>query len=349
DRGWIGVENREPLRALVAALKTREGRTSLKDERGKTEGRAGAAALARLDGRTATEVSPSLVINQHFNVKGAKLAKLTQKIAYAGIKKLKEEVSRKATDNNVKQITIATQKEYQHLPTVPEVWKSISSKDFSRQVRNFLWKSLHSAHRIGVFWKHIPECEERGTCQFCDEPEDLEHILLKCRRPGQDIIWNLAKELWLKKQPTWPELSLGNILGCGLATFNDEKGRPLTGTARLYKILISEKSIFAIWKIRNDCVLKKEGNPLHKNEIHNRWLHAINQRLYFDRNLANHAKYGKRYAVNPSLILQTWASTLPDEDKLPENWIYEPRVLVGTEPKTSHPPSQPVGQRGRNR
>ncbi|KAJ7489491.1 hypothetical protein FB451DRAFT_1025059, partial [Mycena latifolia] len=124
--------------------------------------------------------------------------------------------------------------------------------------KNFLWKSLHSAHRIGDFWKHIPECEDRGICQFCDEPEDLEHIVLKCRRPGQDTIWSLVKDLWSRKHRTWPELSLGSILSCGLATFEGEKGRGLPGTARLYCILVSE-SLFTIWKIHNECVISRGG------------------------------------------------------------------------------------------
>ncbi|KAJ7185383.1 hypothetical protein C8R46DRAFT_820360, partial [Mycena filopes] len=59
-------------------------------------------------------------------------------------------------------------------------------------------------------------------------------------------------DLWRKKHPSWPELSLGTILGCGLASFTDENGRPLPGATRLYHILISE-SLFLIWKIRNDC------------------------------------------------------------------------------------------------
>ncbi|KAJ7494971.1 hypothetical protein FB451DRAFT_1477336 [Mycena latifolia] len=221
--------------------------------------------------------------------------------------------------------------------------------DFPRQVKNFLWKSLHSAHRIGDFWKHIPECEDRGICQFCDEPEDLEHIVLKCRRPGQDTIWSLVKDLWLRKHHTWSELSLGNILGCGLANFEDEKGRRLPDAARLYRIIVSE-SLFVIWKIRNECVISRGGEPLPEALIHNKWLHAINMRLHFDCVLTNFAKYGKQNSIKPSLVLQTWSSTLMNEEELPDNWIInQPRVLVGIGPKSSHPASQPSGRRGRGR
>ncbi|KAJ7160424.1 hypothetical protein C8R46DRAFT_905942 [Mycena filopes] len=127
------------------------------------------------------------------------------------------------------------------------------------------------------------------------------------------------------------------------------KGKSLRGASRLYRILISETA-FAIWKVRNFCVITKNGESLPENLIHNRWLHAINLRLNFDCVLTNHAKYGKQNSIKRSLVLQTWSSTLKDEDKLPENWINkEPRVLVGIGPKSSQPPSHPSGRRGRGR
>ncbi|KAJ7433401.1 hypothetical protein FB451DRAFT_1064422 [Mycena latifolia] len=173
---------------------------------------------------------------------------------------------------------------------------------------------MHDAHRIGKFWKHIPDCEERGICQFCPgETEDLEHI-------------------------TWPELSIGNILGCALASFTGAEGKPLKGDVRLYRILISE-SMYMIWKIRCDCVIGRAGEPLTLNEIHNRWLYAINDRLNIDCILTNQSKYGKDISIRPSLVLETWRSTLKDEEDLPEIWLKEPKVLVGIEPLNSSPPA----------
>ncbi|KAJ7078702.1 hypothetical protein B0H15DRAFT_788723 [Mycena belliarum] len=354
DSGWIGVEGRTPLRALAGELRKRSAPTFLKEkpktnlEDRRAEDPSGAAQLAREGCRKLVPSEICYTANRHLELPGAKLASLTQATAYAGIRELKTAVTRKASDNNVKQVTLAIQCEYNYLPSAAQVWKSIRHKDFTRQVKNFLWKSLHSAHRIGSFWNHIPECEARGVCQFCDEPEDLEHILLKCRRPGQDLIWSLAKELWLKKHPVWPTLSLGSVLGCGLASFSDTNGRKLPGASRLYHILVSE-SVFMIWKVRNESVLARQGVPLPEIAIHNKWLHCINQRLLFDRLLTNHAKYGKQNSIKTSLVLQTWSATLMNEDDLPDDWIKEPRVLVGTEPRSSPPPTRPSGRRGRGR
>ncbi|KAJ7185333.1 hypothetical protein C8R46DRAFT_882190, partial [Mycena filopes] len=260
----------------------------------------------------------------------------------AGIKERKIAPNRKASDNNVQQITSAAKSQFKHSPTREEIWASTRHKNFTRQVRNFLWKSLHSAHRIGKFWTHVPDCGDRAICGFCNELEDLEHILLKCRRPGQALIWALAKDLWRKKLLDWPELSLGSLLGCGLASFKDDRGRPLPGASRLYHILISE-SLFLIWKIRNDCVINRAGEALPDNAIRNKWLYTINLRLKFDCALTNHGKFGKQNSIKVSVVLQTWKSTLMDEDELPENWTRAPRVLVGTEHQSSHPPPSPRG------
>ncbi|KAJ7139962.1 hypothetical protein C8R43DRAFT_893064 [Mycena crocata] len=348
DKGWIGIASRDPLRALAAELKARTAPTIFESNRSTGsqvgEGWAGAAALAFDGTRNPTQTIIGLEIEAHLELRGAKLSTLTQATAYAGIRELKAATSRKATENSIKQVQLATRAEFHFLPSPAQIWTSIRCKDFSRQAKNFYWKSMHAAHRIGTFWKHIPECEERGICQFCNETEDLEHITLKCWRPGQAQVWALARELWLKKHTDWPEITLGSILGCGLATFKDEKGRKLPGTTRLYRILISE-SFFEIWKIRNTTVIKQGGEPLSENHIHNRWLTVMNRRLQFDCNLTNFAKYGKQSSVSPLLVTQTWSSVLLNEEELPEDWIRQPRVLVGIEPRSSRPPPRPSGRR----
>ncbi|KAJ7152167.1 hypothetical protein C8R43DRAFT_886456 [Mycena crocata] len=350
DKGWIGIADRDPLRALAAELKARTGLTIFKDSKPSENRDFGEATALAITGTQSQEPSQlNFEPERSTELRGVKLSALTQALAYAGIKALRATAYRKATDNNVKQIQVAVNINFKYIPTPAQIWSSIRTKDLSRQVRNFYWKSIHSAHRIGPFWKHIPECEERGTCQFCGELEDLEHIALKCRRPGQTQVWALAKELWLKKHGVWPELSLGGILGCGLATFTDEEGRKLPGTTRLYRILISE-SLFEIWKIRNTTVLKRAGEPLPVNQIHNRWLAAINKCLLYDCKLTNHAKYGKQASISVGLVTQTWTSVLLNEEKLPRDWTRQTRVLVGIEPKSSRPPPRPPpGTRGRGR
>ncbi|KAJ6541601.1 hypothetical protein B0H19DRAFT_958216, partial [Mycena capillaripes] len=351
DKSWIGVTGKIPLKALAASLKRRIAATTFKTTGSDgTPVKAGTTEARDLARQGATRVEPDQVnfeIPDDFKLEGAKLSTMTQAIVYMGIKEAKAKPFRKATDNNVKQVQAAMQQNFNRLPLPAEIWKSIRHKDFTRQTRNFLWKSIHGAHRIGEFWKHIPDCEQWGICQYCEETEDLEHILLKCKRPGQELIWKLTRDLWLRKHSRWPDLSLGNILGCGLASFCDNDGNFLPGTLRLYRILISE-SIFLIWKARNDIVIQGGGKPLSSAEIHNRWVFRINQCLGRDCTLSNQVRYDKQISVKPTLVLQTWRLTLQDEDKLPENWLRVPKILVGIGPLS--PPSPLVsGRRGRNR
>ena len=69
-----------------------------------------------------------------------------------------------------------------------------------------------------------------------------------CKSPGQEIVWKAAKTLWLEEEPIWPEVSLGTILGCRLAEFQDVKGKIECGTQQFYQILMSE-SVYLIWKL----------------------------------------------------------------------------------------------------
>ncbi|KAJ7691459.1 hypothetical protein B0H17DRAFT_1063200, partial [Mycena rosella] len=74
---------------------------------------------------------------------------------------------------------------------------------------------MNNAHRVGSYWTHIPECGDRAICGGCEVLEDMNHILTECECPGQELIWEAARSLWLEKQPRWPEVSLGSILGSG--------------------------------------------------------------------------------------------------------------------------------------
>jgi ribonuclease HI len=125
---------------------------------------------------------------------------------------------------------------------------------------------MHNGHRIGEYWKHIPDCEERAVCQGCGELEDLELILISCRSPGPEIIRKAAEKLWCNKEPEWPEISLGGILGCGLVNFKDERGRTKDGTQPLYRILVSE-SAYTIWKMWNKRAISQAGALLTEAEI----------------------------------------------------------------------------------
>ncbi|KAF8221387.1 hypothetical protein L208DRAFT_1328167, partial [Tricholoma matsutake] len=75
-----------------------------------------------------------------------------------------------------------------------------------------------------------------------------------------EIPWNLAKNLWLRCEESWPEIQFRTILGCVLADFKGEKGKKLHGKNHLFEILITE-STHLIWKLQCEKVIKFEGDP----------------------------------------------------------------------------------------
>ncbi|KAJ7610029.1 hypothetical protein DFH06DRAFT_1016813 [Mycena polygramma] len=348
DKGWTGVPNRKPMQTLVTALRERTAPTTIAVVPGSSSV-GEAVGLAR---EGAGKAVPDVMDQQtrpEFELRGAKLSTLTQAMAYRAIKQLRNETHRKTTDENILAIQAATTTLYKKNPKAAAIWKSIRNPDISRQIRNFLWKTIHGAHRVGKFWLNIPEMEERATCQHCGVIESMEHILLECTRPGQKEVWQLAEKLWLLNHTDWPAVSFGGMLGCGLATFKDENGKNSPPTTRLFRIIMTE-SMHLIWKLRCDCVIARDGEPPTLNEIHNKWVAIINERLTIDRALTNRVKFGKQHSLPPSLVLDTWKGSLLDEDKLPKDWLRDPEVLVGIVPMRSRrSPSPPVGRRGRNR
>ncbi|KAJ7750639.1 hypothetical protein B0H16DRAFT_1233857, partial [Mycena metata] len=73
----------------------------------------------------------------------------------------------------------------------------------------------------------------------------------------------------------------------------------------------------------------RSGEPPAENEIHNRWVQTINERLEIDISLTNEMKFGKQYSLKPAVVLETWRGTLENEGNMPRNWLRQPEVLVG--------------------
>ncbi|KAJ7657452.1 hypothetical protein DFH06DRAFT_1409785 [Mycena polygramma] len=261
--------------------------------------------------------------SQGLHLRGAKLTTLTQALAYKAIKSLRATPSRKTTEANVKLIQDAGLLQRGKTPTVASIWKS-----------TFLWKAIHGAHRIGKFWTNIPGYEDRATCQSCGELESLQHILFECQCPGQLEIWKLVGELWAMKLGVMPAPTMGGVLGCCLVSFESESKSKPSGVNRLFRILISE-SAYLIWKLRCERVIARDGEAHSAAEIHNRWVHTLNDRIEVDRFMACDFSYRGRQKILPAVVLRTWSRILLDEDKLPKDWLREPKVLVGIVPKRS--------------
>ncbi|KAJ7195934.1 hypothetical protein GGX14DRAFT_376591 [Mycena pura] len=340
--GWVGVQHREVLRCVAAELKARKAPTFFKVAEPGTPAKARCRKAAKAAKRAARAPGAAvwdMTIPPGMALPGLSLQGNRQKIFYRSIREEKTSKlpARASTTIQLKIIRDAVNNTFGRYVTDADIWNSLTVKDFLPRPSQFLWKCVHNAHKVGSYWTHIPECDDRAACRDCGVVESLEHILIHCESPGRELIWKAAETLWLERKSEWPEISLGTVLGCGLAEFRDSGGKIDRGTQRLYRILISE-SAYQIWRLRNERVIDRDGVPASEEEIVNKFKFAINQRLQMDKLLANRPRKWKLPALPPRLVLTTWSGIMDDAQHLPADWLREPRVLVGSR---AFPPRTP--------
>ncbi|KAH9017009.1 hypothetical protein EDB85DRAFT_2279772 [Lactarius pseudohatsudake] len=140
--------------------------------------------------------------------------------------------------------------------------------------------------------------------------------------------------VWPHSQDSWPQIDFGTVLGCGSLAITTpetqnqqnqtEQNRPNhSGKNRLLHILSSE-SAHLIWVLR--CERSIQLKTHSAQEIKNRWLRVINERLTNDKIIATKVK---RNATTMQSVDSTWKAVLSREWDLPPNWMIRSEVLVG--------------------
>ncbi|KAH6905949.1 hypothetical protein BKA70DRAFT_1107185 [Coprinopsis sp. MPI-PUGE-AT-0042] len=252
-----------------------------------------------------------LSIPENSKVVGAKLSKATQSSLYRGIIGTKSEKTR-PRHTTVRNLSIAKHaaKEATGLtPPDKAIWKKIRGRDVvSNKTKNFLWKALHGALKIGNYWEGMTNFEHCSRCRHCDTTETLEHILLECERSGQQVVWQMAERLMEKRgERDWNRPSWGDILSCAFAKEQDP------GKRRLRSILISESAYF-IWLVRCQWKIGHEEDELkfpHANEIRNRWLKHMRSKRTSELNTAKmHSQLRIHQKIDVKLIYATWKNTV---------------------------------------
>ena len=330
QRGWTGVTNGNIFKIIIAWIRWRRGRTYLRWTRGHN-GTLGNEEADRLAGEGARlpdapdEESPAPPPGKQSP--GASLAKLEQRDFYRILRDKRKLPPRRTSDLNVEMVQEALQETYSVKPTIERVWLATKHRDLARKVRDFLWKSTQGTYKIGSYWTNIDGYQDRAICTSCNEREDMDHILLKCRTGARETAWDLANTVWTKRSQTEIPTTLGNILGCGLATF-ETGGKQDKGKGRLYRIIVSETA-YLIWKLRNERRIRDNDSPPQSaNKVRNRWTNTMNKRLTLDRLLTNAARFQSN-AIEDKPVKATWTNCLKEEESLPANWPTAKGVLVG--------------------
>jgi ribonuclease HI len=344
NQGWLFCSHPSLFKKITAWIRYRSNTTKITWIKGHNNIRGNDKAdnLAREGSQKNLPTTDPIPNPPQYAVpSGAKLSALAQRDLYRIIKKMNPPPPRPSTQLNIDRIQACTINYYDVSPSYETIWKSTRHKDLTKKTQEFLWKSIHNAFKIGKYWSHIKDFEDRGRCPHCDTDETMEHILTECDAPGRSTIWALANELWNKRSRSQIPTNFGALLGCGLTNFKKDNGKIDKGLNRLYRIVVSE-SMYTIWKIRCERAITWNNDPekLHTtNEIHNKWLAAINARLKMDSVQTNN-KIFKKKQMDPKTVLKTWKNCLKDNMHHTKNWCGKTGVLVGIAPK--RPP-------GRNR
>ena len=334
DLGWIGIKNADLFKRAAYLLKKRTALTYFEWVKGH-QGIQGNEESDKLAKEGASKDAPDplpLQIPIEFDLQGAKLATLTQAIAYRGIRRTKPRVPRPTTNRNIDLAREAIEATTGSLETTETIWKSIRKRSIRLRVQQFLYKAIHNTPMIGDFWFNIDGYQQRGRCVPCEATEDMDHILTTCRAGHAAKVWELARKLWPYGDSQWPAISLGTILGSGCLTITGNRtthqepnaAQPKPGGAsRLLQITISEAA-HLVWVLRCERVIQEVQHSAEM--VEQRWYKAINRRLTDDKITATMIKRSYPFT---RLVEATWEDALKKISNLPKGWMSNREVLVG--------------------
>ena len=341
DAGWIGLKNAEFFKRAAYLLKRRSAPTILEWVKGHQglRGNVECDKLAKEGARKDTPDTLSLSIPEEFDLQGAKLATISQALAYRGIRERGKKDARTVTDANIEAARVAITAYTGLDETDGTIWRSTRKRTIRLRVQQFLFKAIHNTPMVGEVWLNIEGFQHRGSCTPCGTIENMNHILLSCAVGPVDIIWDMAKKLWPYNNIKWPEISLGTIFGCGCITTKEEnraerntrrRGSTLKqrGATRLLQITILEAA-HLIWVLRCERVIQEKTHM--QEEIVARWYKAINRRLTDDKITATIIRKKDIPFTLPftQLVEATWEDALRKISDLPDEWIIDHEFLVG--------------------
>lgn len=330
--GWIGIANKDSFRDAIARLRARNAKTTIRWVKGhagmmgneKADSLAKAGADMEYDVRRKLPDPPD-----KFLLRGAMLSRMTQKLAYGGIREMKRKEERKTTFEITDRVMDTIAAETGRVITKETLWKSLRNKSIPRKIRDFLWTALHGAQKVGAFWKNVPNCQSWANCVVCGQEESMEHILTECQAEAAMEARRLMGSILRKKNNWLPKVTFGTILGASTVTYAEKMKRPTRGLDRLYMIIVHETA-HLIWRMRCERTIEWGDKPEKwhtRMEARNRWYTAVNRQIKMDRALT--WKRNGRAGLSKEMVYETWEGLMDEKERGIMDWMSLGEVLVG--------------------
>ncbi|OSC98484.1 RnaseH-domain-containing protein [Trametes coccinea BRFM310] len=341
QKGWIEVANAGAFQDALALLRTRSAPTMLRWVKGHTgiEGNEGADELADRGASLDRQYLPThKQPPREFLVQGALLKSATQRTLYRGIKAKQTDLDRKATTRNLQIAVEAMMAHSGRAPTTSKIWEALRRDPIPKKIRDFLWKAMHDAYRVGKYWENIPGYEDRARCAKCGSHESMMHILQDCGATETRLVWKIMRRtlgeagIAIGEQP-----SFGLYLSAAAIEIRGSEGVLRQGATRLARILIPEAA-YMVWRLRCRRVIEWSSHPekTHSaNAVTKEWLALLGKRLRGDQ-MAASAPYAKASKVSAHSASEMWCHLVDQATLRTNDWAGSPGVLVAPNNQRVH-------------
>ena len=288
EEGWSGKENVKIWKRTLNEMRKRANGIVIRIPRKKEE-----IKMKKLEENLKKNEQDEISINfkekTKYVMEGAKLEKMTQKIAY---EKILERRSQKPGGENtartIEGIIKNLEDKWNIRITQKKFWRNNETiKD--KKMIDMIWKIVHNRIKCGKFFAKIPGWEEKKECK-CGQVESMEHILLKCKETGQEELWEEIGKIWKKiTGEEWKELTIWDVMGIGSIKIRNNKSSEAKN--EVLKTMVTT-AIWTIWINRNIRIF--EGKIETAETQKERWKEYFKAEVEIEYELINQTPIEKR-------------------------------------------------------